>query len=166
VTTVAEIDGSHGGLLAAVLEAHPHLSGVLLDEPHALSAAAPFFEALGLADRVHLTAGDALRAVPVAADLYLLKGVLQTFDDERAAAVLRHCRAAMRESAQLVAIERLLPERASDDAGAILLDLHMMAITGGRLRTNGEIEALLGAAGFGSVNATPLSLGLTLFEAA
>ena len=42
----------------------------------------------------------------------------------------------------------------------------MMAITGGRLRTNGEIEAQLGAAGFGSVKATPLSLGLTLFEAA
>jgi O-methyltransferase domain len=164
VGTVAEIGGSHGGLLAAVLEAHPHVSGVLLDEPHVLIAAAPFFQSLGLAERVHLVGGDALVAVTVTADLYLQKGVLQNFDDARAAAVLRNCRAAMRGAARLAVIERLMPDRASEDASAILLDLHMMAITGGRLRRRDEIEALLAEAGFPSVNATPLGSGLTLFE--
>jgi hypothetical protein len=165
VTVVAEIDGSHGGLLAAVLEAHPQVSGVLLDEPHALSAVAPFLQSLGLADRVHLVGGDALEAIPVTADLYLLKGVPQNFDDERAAAILRNCRAAMRGAARLAVIEHLLPAHASENASAILLDLHMMAITGGRLRNSAEIEALLAEAGFARVKATPLTSGLTLFEA-
>jgi hypothetical protein len=165
VGIVAEIGGSHGGLLAALLAAHPQLRGVLHDEPHVLDAAAPFFESLGLIDRVHLFAGDMLESVTVAADLYLMNGVLQTFDDERAVAVLRNCRAAMKGNARLVVMERVLPARASDDASAILLDLHMMTITGGRLRTHAEIEALLADAGFARVAAAPLSSGLTLFEA-
>jgi hypothetical protein len=41
----------------------------------------------------------------------------------------------------------------------------MMTITGGRLRTHAEIEALLADAGFAQVKATPLSSGLMLFEA-
>ena len=165
VRIVAEIGGSHGGLLAALLEAHPHVTGVLLDEPYALSAAVPFFQSLGLADSAHLVGGDVLEAIPVTADLYLLKGVLQNFDDERAAAILRNCRAAMQGAARLAVIERLLPARASEDASAILLDMHMMAITGGRLRRRAEIDALLAEAGFARVKATPLSSGPTLFEA-
>lgn len=162
--TVAELGGSHGGLLAAVLEAHPQLRGVLLDRPHALSAVAPFLQSLGLADRVHLVGGDALEAVPVAADLYLLPSVLQTFDDARAAAMLRNCRDAMPEGSRLVVIERLLPERAEDDASAIMLDLHMMAITGGRLRTAAEIGALLADAGLTLARVTPLADGAALIE--
>jgi hypothetical protein len=165
VTIVAELGGSHGGLLAAVLEAHPHVSGALLDQPHVLSAAAQFMQAVGVADRVQLVDGDVLEAVPVRADLYLLKGVLQNFDDARAGAILRNCRAAMGEAARLVVIERVLPDRAAADASTILLDLHMMAITGGRLRSHAEIGALLADAGFADVRVTPLSSGLTLFEA-
>ncbi len=164
VRIVAEIGGSHGGLLAAVLEAHPQLSGVLLDQPHALDAVAPFLQSLGLADRGHRVGGDALEAVPVTADLYLLKGVLQNFDDARARIILRNCREAMRDGARLVVIERLLPERAADDHGAILLDLHMMTITGGRLRTQAEIEALLADAGFAVFRVTPLADGAALIE--
>ena len=164
VAIVAELGGSHGGLLAAVLETHPHVSGVLLDEPHALSAVAPVFQSLGLADRVHLVGGDILESVPVAADLYLLKGVLQNFDDERAGAILRNCRAAIRGAARLAIVEHLLRAHASEDTGAILLDLHMMAITGGRLRTATEIEALLVEAGFRVSRVGPLANGTVLVE--
>ena len=36
-----------------------------------------------------------------------------------------------------------MPERAADDPAAIMLDLHMMTITGGRARSLAEFEALL-----------------------
>ena len=165
VTIVAEIGGSHGGLLAAVLESHPHVGGVLLDEPYVLSAAVPFFQSLRLVERVHLVGGDALAAIPVTADLYLMKGVLQNFDDQRAAAILRNCRAALQGAARLVLIERLLPDRASEDTSAILLDLHMMAITGGRLRRRDEIEALLAEAGFMLASVSSTTSGLALMTA-
>jgi hypothetical protein len=43
-----------------------------------------------------------------------------------------------------------------------MLDLHMMAITGGRARTLAEFEALASQAGFGSVQVTRTALGLTV----
>ena len=56
-------------------------------------------------------------------------------DDAGALAILRNCREAMPEGAKLAIIERLLPERAADDPAAIMIDLHMMTITGGRARS-------------------------------
>ena len=108
--------------------------------------------------------GDLLDTVPVAADLYLLNGVLQQWDDEGAGAILRNCHAAMAEGAKLVIVERPLPEHASDDPAAIMLDLHMMAITGGRARSRAEFEALLSQAGLDFAKTTPAGAGLVIIE--
>ena len=51
-----------------------------------------------------------------------------------------NCRDAMPEGAKLAIIERLLPERAVDDPAAIMIDLHMMTITGGRARSLADFE--------------------------
>ena len=106
-----------------------------------------------------------LADIPAGGDLYLLKGVLQNCDDEGAAAILRNCHAAMADGARLVIVERLMPENAMDDPAAILLDLHMMVVTGGRARTLAEFEALLLQAGLGQVQATRTASGLTIVAA-
>ncbi len=69
--------------------------------------------ALGVSasDRVvQLDGADAglLADIPAGGDLYLLKGVLQNYDDQGAAVILRNCRAAMADGARLVIIERHL----------------------------------------------------------
>jgi hypothetical protein len=46
-----------------------------------------------------------------------------------------------------------------------MLDLHMMAITGGRARTLAELKALFSDAGLTPAQAKPTSSGLTLIEA-
>ena len=94
-----------------------------------------------------LVGGDFLAEVPVEADLYVLKSVLQHWDDAAARAILESCREAMPAQSRLVIVERLLPERSADDPAAAMLDLHMMVITGGRVRTRGEFEHLLTEAG-------------------
>jgi hypothetical protein len=58
-----------------------------------------------------------------------------------------------------------MPEHATDDPAAIMLDLHMMAITGGRARSLAELETLLGEAGFKLSKATTTSFGLVVIEA-
>ena len=83
VRHVADIGGGYGGLLAAILQAHPRLTGILFDRPHRIEAAMPFLQSQGVAARVQRIGGDLLDAVPVAADLYLLNGVLQQWDDAR-----------------------------------------------------------------------------------
>ena len=115
--------------------------------------------------RVEFVAGDVLDEIPVEADLYLLNGVLQQWDDDEARIILRNCRDAMPEGARLVIVERLMPERAADDPAAIMLDLHMMTITGGRARTLAEFKVLFSDAGLTLAQAKPTSSGLTLIEA-
>ena len=110
VRTIADIGGGYGGLLAAILQAHPNLAGILFDRPHTIEAASSFLGSQGVADRVQRLGGG----------------------DAEAAAILRNCRSAMPDGAKLAIIERPLPERATDDPAPIMLDLHMMTITGGR----------------------------------
>jgi hypothetical protein len=165
VKTVADICGGHGGMLAALLAAHDHLDGVLFDMPETVKGALSFLQSRGVVSRVIPIGGDIRAAVPAEADLYLLKGVLQQWDDDNAALILRNCRKAMRPQAKLVVIERLLPAHAAEDPAAIMLDLHMMTITGGRARTLAEFEALLSEAGFSLARATPTDAGFSVIEA-
>jgi hypothetical protein len=165
VRSVADIGGGYGGLLAGLLEAHPQLGGILFDRPHRIQAALPFLQAQGVADRVERIGGDLLAAIPVEADLYLLNGVLQQHDDAETLAILANCRKAMPQGARLAIIERLLPRQAADDPAAIMLDLHMMAITGGRVRSLGEFETMLSEARFRLAKATSTPSGLAVIEA-
>jgi hypothetical protein len=166
---VADIGGGCSALLAPLLIAFPHLSGALFDKPHVIEMAKPFLQAFAqfrLPERIELIAGDVLTGIPVKADLYLLKGVVQQWDDAEALAILRNCRTAMPDGARLAIIERVMPERAADDIAAIMLDLHMMTITGGRVRSLAEFEELLSQAGLKLSKVTPTRAGLTIIEAA
>ena len=109
--------------------------------------------------------GDFLAEVPVEADLYLLKAVLQHWDDAAVRAILESCREAMKPHARLVIAERLLPEQAAADDVAVMLDLHMMVVTGGRVRSLAAFEALLSQAGLSVSRVVATSSGPTLIEA-
>ncbi len=166
VSTVAEIGGGHGALLAAVLLAHPQLHGILMDASHKLAGARVYLHSHGLTERVGLARGDATTEVAVLADLYLLKSVLQQHDDATAQAILTNLRRAMPDSARLVVIERLMPEKATDDPAAIMLDLHMMTITGGKARTRPELEALIAEAGLAIAGFSKTDEGLVIIACA
>jgi SAM-dependent methyltransferase len=165
VTRVADIGGGHGGLLAAILKAHPGLSGILFDLPETLIGAKKFVKSHGVEKRVTLVGGDFLAEIPVEADLYVLKSVLQHWDDAAARAILESCREAMPAQARLAIVEHLRPEQASDGPAAVMLDLHMMVITGGRVRTEAEVQRLLAEAGLMLSRVTPISVGLSILKA-
>ena len=171
VHTVVDVAGGNGALLASVLAHLPEAEGVLFDLPAGLAGVAERFRAAGLDRRVRVVEGSFFESVPTSGDLYLLKSIVHDWDDERATAILVSCRQAMKESARLVLVERFLPERveAADAAlGAVMSDLHMMLLLGGRERTTSQYSALLHDAGlrmtrtitleseFYAVEATPL----------
>ncbi|HEV7463472.1 MAG TPA: methyltransferase [Methyloceanibacter sp.] len=165
---VADIGGGCGALLAPLLIAYPHLTGALFDKPHMIEMAKPFLQVFGqfrLPERIELVAGDFFADIPVRADIYLLKGVLQQWDDASARTILANCRKAMPEDARLAIIERVLPERAMADPAAVMLDLHMMTITGGHVRSLAQFEALLSQAGLTIAKVMPTRSGLSIVEA-
>ncbi|MEU8125283.1 methyltransferase [Spirillospora sp. NPDC049024] len=155
--TVADLGGGDGTLLAAILRAHPGLHGVLFDLPAGLAdASGPLAD---VADRAEIVPGDFFEAVPKGADAYVLKSVIHDWPDEKAAAILRNCRAAMGPAARVLLLEQVMPEMvAPESAGIVRNDLNMLVATGGRERTEAEFRELLDGAGLRVVSQTgPLS---------
>ena len=74
-------------------------------------------------------------------------------------------RIALPPQAQLLIIERLLPERAPDDTSAVMIDLHMMVINGGRVRTLDDLKRLLTQVGFRISKVHATRSGLSIVEA-
>jgi SAM-dependent methyltransferase len=161
---IMDVGGGLGGLLTAILTANPHLSGVLFDQPHVTSTAQAWIADAGLADRCDTVGGDFFDTIPPGADVYLLKSVLHDWDDFQAETLLRTCRQAMRPGARLLLIERLLPRRAGDDPTAIMLDLHMLAVPGGRERDAEAYRRIAAAAGLNWIRTTPTSVGMSILE--
>lgn len=161
---IASLGGGYGAWLADVLNRHPTARGIVFDAPPVLDDANRLFDVLGLSDRVELVAGEVLEETPAGADVYVLKGVLQQHGDAGAAAILKHCREAMGPDARLLIHERLMPEQASDDPAAVMLDLHMMAVTGGKARTRSEMEALIAEAGLAAAAFARTEDGTSLIE--
>jgi hypothetical protein len=148
---LADLGGGNGTLLAALLNANPSLKGVLLDTLEGVADAPRVLAEAGVADRVEIVPGDLFDKVPQGCDAYLLKNVIHGWDDERALAILRNCRAAMPADGSLLVVESVLPnERAglADAKGVLMIDLHMLICTGGRERTEDEYRELLARAGF------------------
>jgi hypothetical protein len=162
---IAAIDLSGVGAVA-ILPARYRPDGVPFDRSYMVDMSQPYLPLLKAVKRVEFVAGDVLDEIPVEADLYLLNGVLRQWHDEPARRILRNCRNAMKEGARVVVVERLMPERAMDDPAAIMLDLHMMTITGGRARTLAELTALLSDSGFGQAQTTRTTSGLAVIAAA
>jgi hypothetical protein len=86
-----------------------------------------------------------VHSVPAPADAYVLKYVIHDWDDEQSVAILRNCRKAMHETSGILVIERVMPERI--EAMPIHLriamgDMNMMAMPGGRERTEQEYRNL------------------------
>lgn len=160
---VVDIAGGNGELLSRLLAANPALRGVLMDRPHALATAETVLAPV--ADRATLVAGDFTESVPGNGDVYLLSRVLHDWDDERCRAILATCAAHMPEHAELLVLERLLPEQAGADSLAVPWDVHMLCNVGGRERTESHYRDLLAEAGFEVVVTHPLPLDGHLLRA-
>lgn len=155
VMRIADIGGSHGVLLGAMLRKARHASGVVIDRPEVTKNARA--EA-GLEGRMQFMAGDFFAEIPVPADLYLLKQILHDYDDAHCQQLLRNLAETAPRAAQLWIIEMVLPEHG--DAGlASLVDLNMLVLFGGRERTRSQYDALLHASGWTIMDDKPLRGG-------
>jgi hypothetical protein len=159
---VADLGGGGGSLILAVLGLNPHLRGMLVDLEPSVDAARPRFAKSGFAKsgfaeedpslRCELIAADLTQSVPAGADVYMLKHLLHGRQDEDAVTILKNCHAVMPQHGSLLIIEFILPPLVSHAdpqlEGRLMSDLNMLAVTGGRERSERQWRALLEAAGF------------------
>jgi hypothetical protein len=167
LTRVVDVGGGEGGLLVALLQAHPGMQGVLCELPHVAAKAQRRIAEAGLAERCAVVAGDVFTAVPGGGDAYVLARVLHTCDDDRAVALLTSCHRAMAPQSRLLLLERVLPARVHPSPTAqtvTLADLNLMVLSGGRERTAAEYRALCQAAHFELTQIIATPSGMSVIE--
>jgi C-methyltransferase len=161
---LADVGGGQGSVLAAALERHPTARGALLDLPGVLGNADPRLRPGGaLADRAELVACDSIDAVPVRADVYLLKNVLE-WDDESTVRTLRNVVASAAPGARVLVVENLLD--GSPELGfTTAMDLLLLCNVGGRKHTAAGLEGLCARAGLRVTGIRAVNSYLHLIEA-
>jgi broad specificity phosphatase PhoE len=141
--TLIDAGGGTGALLDLALTAHPTTQGVVLDRPEVVAHRAGSGD-----DRVRAVAADLFEPWPVGGDAVVLARVLHDWDDRDAARILARAHAALLPEGRLYIVEMHRPEVGHHGG---LLDLHMLAATGGKERTEREFRALVEAAGFAAI---------------
>jgi hypothetical protein len=162
-TTVVDVGGGQGALIAALLKTYSHLRGVILDREDVAAGARRLLEQAGLTERASFVAGDFFQTVPSGGSAYLLKSVIHNWDDTSAQKILRNCRQAMPESARVIIMERVIPA-ADTPSEAKLFDINMLVTVGGQERTEEEHRNLLQASGFELARTIPTASPLSLIE--
>jgi SAM-dependent methyltransferase len=164
ISSIVDVGGGQGKLLEKILQFTPDITGTLFDTASTIERVEQGFGNDAWSRRCSYVIGDFFTSVPQGADAYLLCGVIHDWDDRRAIRILRNCRRAMTEKGRLLIVDMVVPDT---DAMSFskLLDLNMLAMTGGRERTKAEFQALLNAADYKVTRIIPTMAPQSIIEA-
>lgn len=155
--TIADVGGGRGHLLRAVLDAVPDAHGVLFELPDVIAALD--FEH----ERMTPQRGDFFVDPLPAADLYVLMEIIHDWPDAECLTILSAVRRAAPLGAKVLVIETILHDDEPDPRGR-MLDVIMLAISGGRERTVREFDELFRSTGFGAANLIQTAGALRMVE--
>jgi hypothetical protein len=150
VRVFCDVAGGRGYMTCALLQAYPHLSGIVLDLPDVVADRdALWARKLGLEPRCRHVGGDMFKNVPKA-DAYGLKMILHDWNDDECVAILETMRRGAAGPARVFIMEHIVP--APDVPHfAKLFDVHMMCWGTGQERTEAQYAELLRRAGWRKV---------------
>lgn len=144
-SSVADIGGGQGHVVASLLEKYPSMHGTLLDLERVVEHADPRLREGGsLAERVRIVAGDCRVAIPVQADVYIIKNILE-WDDESTADTLRNVIAAGGPGTRVVVIENLVDDTPSMRFSTSMDLLLLLNVGGAKHTTESMVGRLTGA---------------------
>ncbi|MET8289588.1 methyltransferase [Streptomyces sp. NPDC048448] len=163
VASVADIGGGQGQVVAGLLEKHPGMHGTLLDLPGVVANAdARLRDGGSLADRVRIVPGDCREDIPVQADVYIIKNILE-WDDDSTRRALANIRKAALPGARVVVIENLVDDTPSMKF-TTSMDLLLLLNVGGAKHTRQSMVDRLTAAGLVIGEVRPVNAYLHAFE--
>ncbi|MFD5468420.1 methyltransferase [Kitasatospora sp. NPDC127059] len=164
IDSVADIGGGQGHVLASLLEKHPALHGTLLDLPKVVAGADPRLQDGGaFSARARLVPGDCRVEIPVRADLYIIKNILE-WDDDSTRRTLANVVAVARPGARVVVVENLV-DNSPSMRFTTAMDLMLMLNVGGAKHSEDSMVRLMQEAGLDVAAVRPVNPYLHAFEA-
>ncbi|MEU6088836.1 methyltransferase [Streptomyces sp. NPDC047085] len=161
--SVADVGGGQGHVVACLLDKYPAMRGSLLDLPRVVENALPRLREGGdLADRTRIVPGDIRAAVPVEADVYVIKNILE-WDDESTARTLGNVVRAGGPGTRVIVIENLVDDTPSMRFSTAM-DLLLLLNVGGAKHTTDSMRSRLTAAGLVVDDVSPVNPYLHAFD--
>jgi hypothetical protein len=164
IKTLVDVGGATGNMITTVLARYPNMGGVLFDLPQVENDARAFIQSRGLTDRIIIQVGSFFETAPAGGDAYLLSHIIHDWSEDQCLTILRNCRKAIKPDGRLVIVEMVLPSGDTPHPGK-MLDMIMLAATGGQERTQEEYRALLSKAGFRLTRVVPTASAVSVVEA-
>ncbi|MFG2027639.1 methyltransferase [Streptomyces sp. NPDC048825] len=162
-SSVADIGGGQGRVVASLLEKYPSMHGALLDLPRVVDNVDPRLRVGGeFGDRMRIVAGDCRVAVPIRADAYIIKNILE-WDDDSTARTLRNVIEAGGPGARVVVIENLVDDTPSMRFSTAM-DLLLLLNVGGAKHTTESMTRRLTDAGLVIGDVRPVNPYLHAFD--
>jgi cyclopropane fatty-acyl-phospholipid synthase-like methyltransferase len=147
IGTLMDVAGGHGFVLCSILKRYPKMKGILLEMEHVAPGAEQRICDDQLQQRCKVVVGDFFKGVPEGADAIVMKHIIHDWDDARAIALLKNCHAALPKNGKVILLEAVVPE-GDEPSFSKVLDLEMLAATGGLERTEKQYRKLFEDAGF------------------
>ena len=147
-----DVGGGQGTFLSRLALEFPLLKLQLFDLPQVAALAQASFQSKGFADRAAAFGGDFLRdALPAGADLVTLVRVAHDHPDDHVKTILRAIYTALPPGGTLLLAEPMAQNADQKPLGDAYFHFYLLAMGAGRLRTTGELSAMMFEAGFSNV---------------
>lgn len=159
---VVDLGGALGAVPAAVLRAHPDITGAVFELPPVGPVFEEFVAAQGLAGRLAFHGGDFFSDPLPEADVYVMGQILHDWNQEQRQFLLKKAYDALPEGGTLIVYDAMLDEERRHNTYGFMLSLNMLIDTeGGSEYTVPDLTQWLRGAGFRTVEARPLIGGYT-----
>jgi ubiquinone/menaquinone biosynthesis C-methylase UbiE len=163
INTLVDIGGGNGTVLRAVLRKNATMRGILYDLPGVIERAKQNLADAGLTERCQTIAGSFFESAPPGGDAYQMRHIIHDWTDEQCHTILTHIRRVIPKEGKLLVIEMVIKPR-NEPQPAKWLDLNMMAIPGGKERTEAEYRDMYAKAGFQLTRIVPTPTEVSVIE--
>lgn len=165
ISTLVDVAGGHGSVICPILQKYPQMRGILTDLVHVLESATEVISRHGVESRLERIACDFFKSVPADGDAYLMKNIIHDWDDEKCLVILGNIRQAMGATqGKVILLETVIISGNEPHLGKFF-DIEMLAMPGGRERTEEEFRALFDRAGFRLTRVVPTKSPMSVIEA-
>jgi len=166
VSSVLELGGCRGNVLAGIAAAHPHLRCEVLDLPQLEPAFAEHMAAIGMADRVSFRAGDFFTDRLPEADVLMIGHAFVDWDDSQRQRLLRATFPSVAAGGAFLIWDPIIVPGRPSYLRNLVRSLNMQLMTPyGAGYTLEQCEGWLRAAGYASVQTRDLGHDVTLVVA-
>ena len=166
VRRLLDVGGGSGAYALAFARAKPGLEAVVFDLPDVVPLTRAYIASAGLADRVHVQAGDYLGGpLPGGFDLVFLSAVVHSNLPAENRRLIAACARALNRGGRIVVQDYIMDEGRTQPLAGALFALNMLVNTkGGDTYTASEIASWMKAAGLSAIRLRKLPAGSSLLS--